>query len=81
MTEVTEALISVAKRTSRRVTIPTRLPLSRIGTPDMLLATVSSCSCSNVAEASMVKGSFTTPLSYFLTAHTSLAWSSMVMLL
>ena len=81
ITEVTEALMSVANLTSRRVTIPTKFPFSRIGTPEILFASVSALSCSKVADDSIVNGSLTTPLSYFFTAQTSLAWSSIDILL
>ena len=81
ITEVTKAFIFSTKRTSRRVTIPTRLPSSTMGTPEILLATVKSRNCWRVAEELMVKGSLTTPLSYFLTAQTCLACCSILILL
>jgi len=59
----------------RRVTIPTRLPASITGTPEIPLARVRSIKSAILAVLSIVMGSFTTPLSNFLTRRTSSACS------
>ena len=67
--------------TSRLVTMPTRPELSTTGIPEISFSFISATRSRMVASTGMVKGSLTTPLSYFFTRRTSRACFSMLMLL
>ena len=58
------------------VTIPTRFLPSTTGTPDILCLAVNSRTSFMEQSGEVTTGSEITPLSYFLTFTTSLAWSS-----
>ena len=60
----TGCAVSVSNRMSLRVTMPTRLPASITGTPEMPFALVKSIKSAMLAVLSIVMGSFTTPLKF-----------------
>ena len=70
-----------SNRTSRLVTIPTNPLLSTTGIPEISFSFISAIRSRMVAVTGMVKGSLTTPLSYFLTKRTSRSCFSTLMFL
>ena len=69
--------VSLWKRRSRRVIMPTSLPPSSTGRPDMLWRAISSRAFSIVASGVRVTGEVMTPASERFTLRTSLAWRAM----
>ncbi len=70
---------SLAKRTSRLVTMPTSrlLPFSTTGMPEMRKSAISLSASARVCSGLMVTGLTTMPDSNFLTLRTSSAWAAM----
>ncbi len=75
----TFSLMSVAKRTSRLVRMPTSLPLpfSTTGMPEISCRFMRSSASASVASGWMVSGFTTMPLSKRFTLRTSSAWRAM----
>ena len=76
---LTGVALSVAKRTSRLVRMPTSLPLrSTTGMPEIWCCDISASASARVCSGWMVTGFTTMPNSNFLTLRTSLACASAV---
>ena len=81
MTSPTLVTESLTKRTSRLVTMPTRVSPSTTGRPEMLYSPMTTSACSTVMSGGTVMGEMIMPDSDFLTFSTSSRCSAMVMFL
>ena len=82
ITSLTFLFLSVSKRKSRLVKIPTNLfPLSTIGIPPILFSFIKTKASPMVAFTSKVIGSTIIPLSLRFTLRTCSAWRSILMFL
>ena len=81
ITERIFTVMSLTVRRSRLVSIPTSLPLERMGKPLTLLRARSSKAADTGSSASRVTGLVTIPDCQRLTLRTSSAWSSTLMFL
>jgi len=81
MTSVTRSVWSSSKRRSRLVRMPTSLPSSVMGTPEMWKRAMIACASASVALGGSVTGSTIMPLSLRFTRSTCAACSAMLMFL